>query len=208
MSIAELAIREMREEDWTFLVELWHNREVMRYADEFPRLRGWSKSDDRESAWAIYRKKRVDQGLDYAQLILRLGDAPIGESFFAPLPEGYTFGRWHKPAGLRCLLGDIKLLPPYWNQGFGTAGMRQVVRFAFTQTECRLFVVPPHRHNPAAERVYEKAGFVLFAGMRSWRNHKIMELTKARFQELYSSTPAADSHAMPNRSSPPTAADR
>ena len=65
--------------------------------------------------------------------------------------------------------------------------MRQVVRFAFTQTECRLFVVPPHRHNRAAERVYKKAGFVLFTGMRSWRVHKIMELTRDRFQELYNS---------------------
>jgi RimJ/RimL family protein N-acetyltransferase len=136
------------------------------------------------------------------------GQGAVGESFFAPLPEGYTFGRWQKPAGIRCLMGDIKLLPSYWNQGFGTAGMRQVVRFAFTQTECRLSVVPPHRHNPAAERVYEKAGFRLFARMRSWRNHKIMELTRARFLELYGSRPIPDAYAAPGRSFPPTAADR
>jgi RimJ/RimL family protein N-acetyltransferase len=187
MSVAELVIREMKEEDLRFLFDLWHNREVMRYADEFPRPRGWSKSDDGGSAWEMYQKKRAEHASDYTQLILCLGDTRIGESFFAPPPEGYTFGRWHKPAGVRCLMGDIKLLPAYWQRGMGTAGMRQVVRFAFTQTECRLFVVPPHRHNPAAERVYEKAGFVLFTGMRSWRNHKIMELTRARFRELYNS---------------------
>jgi RimJ/RimL family protein N-acetyltransferase len=99
-------------------------------------------------------------------------------------------------------------LSPYWNQGFGTVGMWQVVRFAFTQTECGLFVVLLHRHNPAAERVYDKAGFVLFAGMRSWRNHKIMELTKARFHELYRSTLIPDALEAPGRSSLPTTADR
>jgi RimJ/RimL family protein N-acetyltransferase len=192
MAAAEFTIREMREKDLGFLFQLWHNRDVMRYADEFPRLRGWSKSDDGGSAWEMYQRKRAEHGSDYTQLILCLGDTLIGESFFAPLPERYTFGRWQKPAGIRCLMGDIKLLPAYWNQGFGTAGMRQVVRFAFTQTECRLFVVPPHRHNPAAERVYEKAGFRLFAGMRSWRNHKIMELTRTRFQELYNSHSAGN----------------
>jgi len=192
MAKAELILSEMKKEDLAFLVELWHNREVMHYADELPRLRGWSKSDDGESAWEMYQRQRVEHGSDYTQMIVRLGDKPIGESFFAPLPEGYTFGRWHKPVGIRCLMGDIKLSPPFWNQGYGTAGMRQVVQFAFTQTGCRLFVVPPHRHNPAAERVYEKAGFALFTGMRSWHNHKIMELTRSRFQELYNSPSAGN----------------
>lgn len=119
-------------------------------------------------------------------MILKLEDGTqIGESFFAPLQEGYSFGRWEKPSGKSSVIGDIKLLPHFWGQGIGTAGMRQVVKWVFRHTRCALFVVPPHRHNPAAERVYEKAGFVLFKGMRSWRNHKIMELTKVRFSEIY-----------------------
>jgi RimJ/RimL family protein N-acetyltransferase len=63
--------------------------------------------------------------------------------------------------------------------------MRLVAQWAFAQTPCDLLVVPPHRYNPAAERVYEKTGFVLFTGMRSWHNHKIMELTRQRFERLY-----------------------
>jgi RimJ/RimL family protein N-acetyltransferase len=176
----------MEKRDIPFLLDLWHMPEVMRYADEFPRLRGWSKSDDIEFAWKSYQEKCNAYGKEYNQLILRLEDkAPVGESFFALLDEGATFGKWQKPVNTVSVMGDIKLLPQYWGQGVGTDGMQKVVRFVFTKTTCELFVVPPHRKNPAASRVYEKTGFVLFAGMRSWRNHKIMEITKAMYQDRY-----------------------
>ena len=158
----------------------------MRYADEFPRLRGWSKSDDPRTAWARYQEKRAVLGNEYTQLILSLaGGVPIGESFFTPLPEGYTFGKWTKPRGIVCLMGDIKLKPEYWGQGLGTAGMQQVVKWFFDNTTCSLLVVPPHRKNPAAQRVYEKAGFELYRGMRSWRNHKVMELSRERYEGIH-----------------------
>ncbi|UCF60534.1 MAG: GNAT family N-acetyltransferase [Anaerolineaceae bacterium] len=183
---SRIVVTEMAKGDLPFLFDLWHMREVMRYADEFPRLRGWSKSDDIESAWEQYQMKRCELDKEYTQLILRLDDdTPIGESFFAPLEEGFTFGKWQKPEGIISVMGDLKLLPQYWGQGLGTEGMRQVVRFVFTVTNCELFAVPPHRNNPAAYRVYEKAGFVLFTGMRSWRNHKIMEISKEMYRERY-----------------------
>lgn len=180
-----LVITELEERDLPFLLELWHIPEVMRYADEFPRLRGWSKSDDPNAAWNAYQERRAALGCAYTQMILRLMDGtPIGESFFMPIPEGYTFGKWNKPAGVTSLMGDIKLKLEYWGQGLGTEGMRQVVRWMFTHTACNLMVVPPHRKNPAAIRVYEKAGFVLFTGMRSWHNHKIMGLTRERYEAI------------------------
>ncbi len=52
----------MQEDDLPFLLELWRNREVMRYADEFPRFRGWSKSDDPNMAWERYQEKRGKLG--------------------------------------------------------------------------------------------------------------------------------------------------
>lgn len=181
MTLSELEI-----EDLPFVLDLWHKPEVMRYADEFPRLRGWSKSDDLETAWRQYQERRSEVGNEYTQLILWLEGSRIGESFVAPLREGYTFGRWPKPDGVRSVMGDIKLEAAHWGRGLGTEGMRRVVEWVFGQTRCALFIVPPHRHNPAAERVYEKAGFVRFEGMRSWHNHRIMELTRERFEELYS----------------------
>jgi RimJ/RimL family protein N-acetyltransferase len=179
----KVVVTELEERDLPFLFELWHTPEVMQYADEFPRLRGWSKSDDLQTAWTTYQEKRALFGDRYVQLVLSLAEGElIGESFFAPLPEGYTFGRWKKPEGTTCLMGDIKLRPEYWGRGLGTEGMQQVVAWLFANTECALLVVPPHRKNPAAERVYEKAGFELYAGMRSWRNHKVMELSRERYE--------------------------
>jgi RimJ/RimL family protein N-acetyltransferase len=184
--VSKIRVTEMKKQDLSFLFDLWHIPEVMRYADEFPRLRGWSKSDDINYAWGRYQEQCGKSGKEYAQLILRLGDEkPIGESFFAPLEEGASFGKWQKPDGVICVMGDIKLLPQYWGRGMGTDGMREVVRHVFSETACELFVVPPHRKNPAAYRVYEKAGFVLFTGMKSWRNHRIMEMSKDLYQERY-----------------------
>lgn len=186
MQEARVLVSELVNEDLPFLFELWHIPEVMRYADELPWLRGWTKTDDPGTAWQRYQEQRAELGPEYTQLILRLRDGtPIGESFLAPLREGYTFGRWPKPDRVLAVMGDIKLLPEYWGQGLGTEGMQHVVEWVFRHTETELFVVPPHRHNPAAERVYEKAGFVRFTGMRSWHNHRIMELARHRFDDVY-----------------------
>lgn len=199
MASLRILITEMMQEDLPFLIDLWHTPEVMRYADEFPSLRGWSRSDHPQDAWAAYRERRTSLGKGYTQLVLRLTDGPrIGESFFTPLPEGYTFGRWQKPQGLLTLMGDIKLAPEVWGQGLGTEGMQSVVAWCFSQTTCSQLVVPPHTLNPAAERVYEKAGFELYTGMRSWHNHKIMELTRARYESLFSPPSGPSSSPQPS----------
>ncbi len=187
MASLSILITKMMQEDLPFLIDLWHTPEVMRYADEFPSLRGWSRSDHHQDAWAAYNERRTTLGKGYTQLILRLPDGTrIGESFFTPLPEGYTFGKWRKPEGVLTLMGDVKLLPEVWGRGLGTEGMQGIVSWFFGQTACSLLVVPPHRLNPAAGRVYEKAGFELYLGMRSWHNHKIMELTRVRYESLFS----------------------
>ena len=186
MTKKRVTIAELREEDLTFLLELWHTPEVMQYADELPWLRDWSKSDSPTVAWAKHQQKKVELASEYVQFVLHLDDGtPIGESFFVALPEGDTFGKWAKPAGKLCMMGDIKLMPEHWGRGLGTAAMQQVVSWLFANTQCDILVVPPHRKNPAAQRVYEKAGFELFTGMRSWRNHKIMELSRQGYEAFY-----------------------
>lgn len=137
-----IKITTMIKKDLHFLIRLWNTSEVMQYADEFPKLRGWTKSDDFETAWKIYQKKHTKSGYDYTQLILWLGDGlPIGESFFAPLPKDYTFGKWSKP-DKKSLMGDIKLLPEYWGRNLGTEGMQHVVRFVFNNTDCVFLLFP------------------------------------------------------------------
>lgn len=177
----------MRRGDLPFLKRLWSIPEVMLYADEFPSMRRWTKSDSPEYAWREYSRLRRTLGPPYTQLILKLpDDTRVGESFFAPLPDGYTFGRWTKPKGTLTAMGDIKLLPNYWGRGLGTEAMRLVVAYMFKRAACDLLIVPPHLKNPAATRVYEKAGFVLYKGMRSAWGHRVMELRRARFARLRS----------------------
>ena len=74
---SRIFVTEMERSDIPFLLDLWHTPEVMRYADEFPRLRGWSKSDGIEFAWKRYQEKRSEFGAEYTQLILRLKDECI-----------------------------------------------------------------------------------------------------------------------------------
>jgi RimJ/RimL family protein N-acetyltransferase len=115
--------------------------------------------------------------------MLRLpGGDPIGESFMAPLPDGYAIGAWRKPDGVTTVMGDIKLDRRYWGRGLGTDGMRQVVRWVFRRTHSSLFVVPPHERNRAAQRVYEKAGFQPVAVMADEPGHRVMELSRHRYR--------------------------
>ena len=138
----------LRREELPFLMELWGMPEVMRYADELPRLRGWKKSDDPSDAWREYRRRRAELGPLYTQLVVRLpGGKPIGESFFAPLPEDYTFGQWSKPRRKATVLGDLKLLPEYWGRG----------RAQYADRLLGLFFLDDPGRAPGAQR-WEAAG--------------------------------------------------
>jgi RimJ/RimL family protein N-acetyltransferase len=119
----------------------------------------------------------------YSQFMVRTAaGAPIGESFFAPLPDGYELGRWRKPRGKLVAMGDIKLLPSHWNRGLGSEAMQKVVRWLFIRTSCDAVIVPPHRRNAPAERVYAKSGFRLYRPMESERGHRVMELSRNEFE--------------------------
>ena len=180
---SRVRVRLLRREEIPFLVSLWNTREVMRYADEFPGLRGWSRKWDPGEAWLEYRRRRARYGPAYGQLIVLAADGrPIGESFFAPLPEGYAFGAWRMPAKQCTVIGDVKLVREVWGAGLGTEAMRKVARWVFLRTPCDLFIVPPHRRNPAAQRVYEKAGFVLHPATESAKRHRVMELSRRGFE--------------------------
>ena len=181
-----LHLNEMMAADIPFLLDLWHREDVMRYTDEFPHPRGWTRRDDVETAWTAYRHRRKMMGHDYAQLILRLGNrTPVGESFRFPLDNRFTFGQWRKPMELRTTMTDIKMHPDHWGEGLGSGLMGLVVEHAFVRTKCQLLVVPPNKRNPAAARVYEKAGFTRSKPLSVHRGHYIMEFRRERFEELY-----------------------
>lgn len=60
--------------------------------------------------------------------------------------------------------------------------MVQVVAWVFRHTGVDTFVVPPHRRNVAAERVYEKAGFRLLSMSLSYPGHRVMLLRREQFE--------------------------
>ena len=182
-----LIVKAMEREDMPFLFALWHNHEVMQYADEFPRYRGWSRLDEIEEAWAIYEAIRDEFGNKYTQLIIKLPDGSrIGESFFAPLEEEEKLGEWEKPKSITTFIGDIKLLPAHWGKGFATRAMQEVIHFAFERGGCGIFLVPPHKNNIAAIRVYGKTGFNKITEKPPWANHILMIFTRKNFVQLYS----------------------
>lgn len=172
--------RELAEGDVSFLLGLWNTPEVMRFANEFPRLRGWSRSDSPQVGWQVHQEKHAELG--HRQLVLCLADGTcIGESFFIPLREGFTFGEWVNPAGDTTFMGDIKLHPDFWGRGLGIAGMKAVVRWLFEHTEAKLLVVPPHKDNPAGQRTYQKVGFLMEKGLKPFYGHQVMMLSREQF---------------------------
>jgi RimJ/RimL family protein N-acetyltransferase len=181
-----LVITAATAEDLPYLLGLWNDPAVMRYAG-YPEGKGWEEKDILKW-WERYRREHAAAGADETQFIVRRPDGtPLGESYVGLVPDGFAVGDWRKPTGIRCHMADVKLAPPWWGRGLGTAAMRLVTAFVFDNTSCELFVVPPHRDNPAAARVYEKAGF-RHTGVWSWPGHEIMELTRRGFLTL-SSTP-------------------
>ena len=73
------------------------------------------------------------------------------------------------------MMTDVKLLPRYWGKGYGTESMKIVVNYLFTKTQTDIVLVPPHKDNIAASKVYEKSGFHRTSGV-AWHNHLIYEI--------------------------------
>ena len=175
----------LRRGEIPFLLQLWRDPEVMRYTDELPSLRGWTKKTAPSRAWREYVARRRALGPLYTQLIVRtMRGKPIGESFIAPLSDWYEIGPWRKPDGVVTVIGDIKLERRCWGIGLGTSGMQQVVRWVFRRTDCQLFIVPPHERNRAASRIYYKAGFRLVDAMVNEPGHRVMQLTRQQYASL------------------------
>jgi len=100
-----LALTEAHEGDIDFLLEMWNDPRMMRYAG-YPEGRCW---------WQEYLAEHKRYAGDDTQFILRLEDGTaIGESHYGPVPDGFEVGDWRKPEGVRCLMTDIKLLSRYW----------------------------------------------------------------------------------------------
>ena len=53
---------------------------------------------------------------------------------------------------------DVKLLPAYQRQGYGTEVKQGLVDYLFTHTDCRVVRATPNRENAASQRMQERVG--------------------------------------------------
>lgn len=167
-------------EDLRFLLRLWNDSEIMSYAGF---AKNWDYSKIRE--WYEKYQKRVEKfGSTEIQFIHKLKNGKsIGESRLGRIRSGWSCRNYQAPKRRLILMTDVKLIKPFWNKGYGTEAMKAIVRFVFTQTKTDLLLVPPHRDNIVAIRVYEKAGFKKTRGI--WYGyHLIHKMNKKDFNEI------------------------
>jgi len=164
-----------------FLQRLWNDPQVMRYAG-FPR--NWDY--ERMKVWyEKYRGRVATHGGTEVQFVFRLKmQTLIGESGLGRLRTGWKCRDYNVPQGKTAVMTDIKLAKPFWRQGYGTEAMRAITRYVFTETDGDVLLVPPHRDNQAATKLYEKVGFRRTEGIY-YRHHMIYEMTKGDFEEIY-----------------------
>jgi len=172
-------LRTVEKRDLPFLLSLWNDPQVMRYAGAKQGKR-WDQSDI-EDWYQRYLKRVRPNRSEEVQLIIELRDGtPIGESGCGVRKKCWSCKDYSPPLGKLVGMTDVKLAPKYWGKGYGTEAMREVVRYLFTNTPLEVILVPPHRENIAAMRVYEKSGFRKTKGIY-WFDHFIMEITRENF---------------------------
>lgn len=133
------------EADVAFFLRLWNDPRVMRYVG-FPHGLGL---DTAQVAQALEHdlqsgdERRLDSRLvavrrDTGQVI---GECKLGTPNDSGLSET-----------------DVKLLPEFWGQGYGSEIKRGLLDYLFTHTECQVVQATPNVENIASIRMQESVG--------------------------------------------------
>ncbi len=178
MKTRRVSLRPVNHRHLKFLLRLWNDPEVMRYAGS---AKDWDEAEIRR--WYDgYRERVARRGNTERHFIHRLRDGTlVGESGLGVLPRGWSCRNYTVPRGRLALMTDVKLAPIFWTKGYGTEAMRAVVEYVFRETPADLLVVPPDKRNMPAIRVYEKAGFRKTAGVW-YGSHLIYVMTRNDFE--------------------------
>ena len=173
-----LVLRPIAEDDLDFLLSLWNDPVIMRFAGG---IRNWSRPDILEWFGKYARRHPSfpdDLFPEEVHFLVRLRDGQrIGESGLGRLPEAWGCKGFKVSPGKSAGMCDVKLARQFWSLGYGTEAMVAVAGFFRRKTSLDLLIVPPHRENPAAIRVYEKSGFRMTDGV-AWKNHLIMVMER------------------------------
>jgi len=169
-----LLIHPMTQQHLKFLLKLWNDPEIMRYAGfaknwNYAQICKWFEK---------YKKNITKYGNTEIHFIVKLKkEGRIGESGLGRLRSGWSCPNYKAPKNKLALMTDVKLIKPYWNKGYGTEVMKTIVQYVFSETEADILLVPPHKENIPAIKVYEKTGFKKTKGIW-YRYHMIYEINK------------------------------
>jgi len=131
------------DEDVDFFYQLWKNPQVMSFVG-YPKGLEITREDVKQNI-----EKHAGSEFD-GRLIIELKGSlkKIGECKMGmPDNEGIA-------------LTDIKLLPEYWQQGYGTEVKRGLVEYLFTHTNCSKIRATPSKNNTASQKMQEGAGAI------------------------------------------------
>jgi RimJ/RimL family protein N-acetyltransferase len=102
--------------------------------------------DDGALRWIEAVQERREAGTEYPFAILNADGTLVGVTGLVDVTDDTSeVGFW---------IGK-----PYWNQGYATAGTRQLLRFAFEELELETVFARPLKRNDSSRRVLEKLGF-------------------------------------------------
>lgn len=127
--------------DVDFYHRIWTNPDVMKFVG-YPNGLRITRDDIR-----VHIEKEKDGEFDTWLVVeLKQAAAPIGEcKLGAPDEDGISET-------------DVKLLPHYWGQGYGTEIQRALVEYLFTHTACRAVKATPNKENIASQKMQEAVG--------------------------------------------------
>jgi RimJ/RimL family protein N-acetyltransferase len=127
--------------DVDFFHDIWTNPDVMRFVG-YPKGLRITKNEIR-----AHIEQEKDGEFDTWLIVeLRHAGVPIGEcKLGAPNRDGISET-------------DVKLLPQYWGQAYGTEIKRALVEYLFTHTACRAVKATPNKENIASQKMQEAVG--------------------------------------------------
>lgn len=163
-------IRKPKNADFSFVQNLWLNKEVMNFIG-FPT--GIKASDKEISDWI--KNKNPNR----VRLIVenKHSGRPIAETGWQNDID-YPYAKERKSASL-----DIKILESFWGQGFGTEILKALIEYIFKNSDLEVLFVDPNVKNIGAIKLYEKIGFVKI-GQLHFYTKNVQTPIKSYYYEL------------------------
>ncbi len=129
------------DDDINMLYTLWTDPRVMTFVG-FPEGLDITRDQIRDH----FAKSGPSEYNEWLIVVEMESGAAIGEcKLGAPAPDGVSET-------------DVKLLPDYWGQGYGSEIKQGLVDYLFTHTDCQAVRATPNRLNVASQKMQEAVG--------------------------------------------------